>query len=98
MLPADQAVEFSVEFASVIVFGRVAIVTSEEEALHSLDILMEKYFPHLQSGKDYRPPEPKDLKITAVFRIDIESWSGKQKKVPDDFPGAFNYGNLKPDA
>lgn len=98
LLPADQAVEFSVEFASVIVFGRVAIVTSEEEALHSLDILMEKYFPHLQSGKDYRPPEPKDLKITAVFRIDIESWSGKQKKVPDDFPGAFNYGNLKPDA
>ena len=94
LLPADEAIEVSVEFSSVVVFGRVSVVTNEEEALHSLDILMKKYFPHLQSGKDYRPPEPKDLKITAVFRVDIESWSGKQKKASDDFPGAFYYENL----
>jgi hypothetical protein len=52
---------------------------------------MDKYFTQLKPGKDYRPIEPDDLKITAVFRIDIESWSGKEKKVEGDPPGAFYY-------
>jgi hypothetical protein len=26
-----------------------------------------------------------------VYRIDIDSWSGKRKKEADDFPGAFFY-------
>jgi hypothetical protein len=33
-----------------------------------------------------------ELARTSVYRIDITSWTGKRKKVEDDFPGAFLYG------
>ena len=89
LIPADEAVEVSVEFAGVMVFGRVTMVEDQAEAAHALQLLMDKYFPHLKPLVDYRPVEPKDLKVTAVLRIDIESWSGKQKKAADDAPGAF---------
>ena len=92
LLPADEAVEVSVEFAGVVAFGKISIVDDKAEAKHALQLLMEKYFPHLKPGKDYRPTNEKDLKITAVFRIDIQSWSGKAKEAPPDFPGAFYYG------
>lgn len=97
LLPADEAIEFGVEFAGAVVFGRVAIVDDDSEAAQGLRLLMEKYFPHLKSGLDYDPIVPDVVKVTAVFRIDIESWSGKEKKVADDFPGAFYYQDLKHD-
>ena len=92
LLPADEAVESGVEFGGVVLFGRVSLVEAEPEASHALQLLMDKYFPHLKPEKDYRPTSAGDLKITAVLRIDIESWSGKEKRVADDFPGAFYYG------
>jgi hypothetical protein len=30
--------------------------------------------------------------MTAVFRLDIEEWSGKRKAVSAEFPGAFLWG------
>ncbi|OQY34472.1 MAG: hypothetical protein B6243_05475 [Anaerolineaceae bacterium 4572_5.2] len=92
LLPAKTALEFGVEFSGVVVFGEVAIVEDEEKATHGLRLLLRKYFPHLRYGQDYSPVTPQELKRTAVYRIDIETWSGKQKKVEDDFPGAFFYG------
>jgi hypothetical protein len=92
LLPANEAIESSVEFASVVVFGRARIVNDEAEARQALQLLMNKYFPQYQPGVDYRPTNAEDLKITAVFRIDIESWSGKEKRVAEDFPAAFYYG------
>jgi nitroimidazol reductase NimA-like FMN-containing flavoprotein (pyridoxamine 5'-phosphate oxidase superfamily) len=91
LLPADEALEFSVEYRGVAVFGKGAIVTDPEEATRSLHLLLDKYCPHLQRGRDYRGVVPEELKRTSVFRIDIESWSGKQKKADADFPGAFVY-------
>jgi hypothetical protein len=94
LLPADEAIESSVEYSSVIVFGRASVITDEQEAKLGLQLLMDKYLPHLRPGSDYRPTSEDDLKLTAVYRIDIESWSGKQKKAPDDFPGAFFYSEM----
>jgi len=31
---------------------------------------------------------------TAVFRIQIEQWSGKKKEVAADFPGAYLYEDI----
>ncbi len=81
LLPADRAMDFSVEYASVIVYGRVAIVEDEAEATRGLQLLLDKYFPQLKPGQDYTPILPEELKITAVFRLDISEWVGKQKKV-----------------
>jgi uncharacterized protein len=91
LLPADVALEFSVEYRSVVVFGRASIVDDEGEATKALQMLLDKYFGHLQAGTDYRPPVPEELVRTTVIRIDIDSWSGKKKEV-DSFPGAFYYG------
>lgn len=91
LLPATVALEMSVEYASVVVFGRATVVGDEAEAAYGLQLLLDKYFPHLHPEADYRPIQPEELARTAVYRIAIDAWSGKQKQVADDFPGAFRY-------
>ncbi len=91
LLPADTALEFSVEYASVVAFGRAVVVEGADEAKAALQLLLDKYAPHLRPGEDYRPPVDEELKRTAVYRMDIDAWSGKRKKVADDFPGAYWY-------
>ncbi len=91
LLPAAEALEFSVEYASVVVFGRAAVVTDHADARHGLQLLLDKYFAHLRSGEDYRPITDEELARTCVYRITIDEWSGKYKEVATDFPGAFMY-------
>ena len=91
LLPAEAAGDVSVEHAGVVIFGRISVVEDETEAREALQRLLDKYFPHLQADRDYRPITADDIKRTAVFRIDIEEWSGKQKQVEPEFPGAFHY-------
>jgi hypothetical protein len=92
LLPASEALEFSVEYAGVVVFGEAHLVEDEQEATHGLQLLLDKYFPHLVPGTDYRPILPEELDRTSVYRITIAQWSGKRKQVAQDFPGAFFYG------
>ncbi len=92
LLPAPEALEFSVEYAGVTLFGPASIVDdSQGEATTALQKLLDKYAPHLTPGEDYRPPVPEELKRTAVIRIDISEWSGKKKEVEPDFAGAYWY-------
>lgn len=92
LLPADTSLEFSVEYESVVVFGCASIVEDSDEAKTALQMLLDKYAPHLKPERDYRPPVDEELARTTVYRIDIDEWSGKKKAVADDFPGAFWYG------
>ena len=91
LLPADEAIEFSVEYAIVMVFGRVELLVEDDQRIYGLQLLMDKYFPHHKPGVDYPFIEAEELDGTAVFKLVIESWSGKQKQVPPEFPGAFYY-------
>ena len=91
-LPADTALEMSVEYAGVVVFGRGSVVTDNDEARRALQLLLDKYCPHLRPGRDYRPITDDELSRTSVFRIQITEWSGKKKEAPVDFPGAFHFG------
>ncbi|MDT8306971.1 MAG: pyridoxamine 5'-phosphate oxidase family protein [Anaerolineae bacterium] len=91
LLPAEVALEFSVEYRSVVVFGRASVVNDRARAAAALQKLLDKYFGHLTPGRDYRPPVEEELKRTTVIQVQIESWSGKQKEV-GEFPGAFWYG------
>ncbi|MBL8162328.1 MAG: pyridoxamine 5'-phosphate oxidase family protein [Anaerolineae bacterium] len=97
LLPADEALEFSVEYSGVVVFGRASVVEDVTEAKHALQLLLDKYFPHLKPGEHYRPTTDDELARTSVYRIAIDSWSGKRKAVEADFPGAFYYGQ-QPDS
>lgn len=96
MLPADTALEFSVEYAGVVVFGRASLVEGRKEKERALQKLLDKYAPHLAAGRDYRPSTPDELDRTTVYRIDIDDWSGKKKEVAADFPGAFWYDERRP--
>ena len=94
LLPAPEALEFSVEYAGVVAFGTGRVIEDREEARAALQMLLDKYAPHLKPGEHYRPTTDDELKRTAVYRIDVETWSGKQKEVEAEFPGAFSLGTL----
>ncbi len=94
LLPAKRAMNFGTEFGGVVAFGHLLLVKNFDEALHGLQLLCDKYFPHLKPNVDYEIPSYSDLKVTAVLRIDIESWSGKERIEPDDFPGAFYFNDV----
>ncbi len=91
LLPAKQALSFSVEYQGVVVFGTGKTITDKDEAARALYLLLDKYAPHLKAGDDYEHINDDELKRTAVFKVSIDSWSAKKKAVEDDFPGAFNY-------
>jgi nitroimidazol reductase NimA-like FMN-containing flavoprotein (pyridoxamine 5'-phosphate oxidase superfamily) len=91
VLPDEIALEFSLEYAGVTIFGRAVVVENVGEKARALQLLLDKYAPHLEPDRDYRPANPDELNRTSVFRIDIESWSGKSNVKAADFPGAFWY-------
>ncbi|GAB4116933.1 MAG: 5-nitroimidazole antibiotic resistance protein NimA [Acidobacteriota bacterium] len=90
LLPAETALEFSVEYAGVTVEGPVRLLSGDEAAA-ALQKLLDKYFPHLVAGRDYREITPQELARTAVYALTVERWSGKCKQVGNPFPGAFHY-------
>jgi nitroimidazol reductase NimA-like FMN-containing flavoprotein (pyridoxamine 5'-phosphate oxidase superfamily) len=80
LLPADTALEFSNEYAGVVVFGRARLADDQAEKRRALQGLLDKYFPELHPGVDYRPITEKEMAITTVFAIEIDGWSGKTKR------------------
>ncbi|HZY42005.1 MAG TPA: pyridoxamine 5'-phosphate oxidase family protein, partial [Anaerolineae bacterium] len=75
------ALEFSIQYESVIAFGSIRVVTNAEEQRHALYGMLKKYFPAMTAGKEYRPITEQELKRTSVYAIAIESWSGKRNWV-----------------
>ena len=82
LLPANVALEFSIQYQSAIVFGSVRLLEDLDEKRRALAGLIAKYFPALTAGQEYRPITEPELKRTSVYAIAIDSWSGK-KNWPD---------------
>lgn len=78
LLPSNVALEFSLQYRSVMVFGTARVVTDPAEMRTLLYGLIKKYFPELTAGKEYREIMEKELRATSVYAITIESWSGKE--------------------
>lgn len=78
MLPSNVALEFSLQFRSVIVFGTARLVTDPLEARRVLYGLIHKYFPLMQPGQEFREITAKELRSTSVYAVQIEAWSGKE--------------------
>jgi nitroimidazol reductase NimA-like FMN-containing flavoprotein (pyridoxamine 5'-phosphate oxidase superfamily) len=81
LLPSNVALEFSIQYESVIAFGRVRVLQEAEEKRRALYALIGKYFPAMRAGQEYRPITAKELKRTSVYAIAIDSWSGKRNWV-----------------
>jgi nitroimidazol reductase NimA-like FMN-containing flavoprotein (pyridoxamine 5'-phosphate oxidase superfamily) len=88
-LPSNAALEFSVQYRSVMVFGKVIILSDSQEKSFVLEKLIEKYFPDLRPDVEYRSITQKELERTSVYSIEIDSWSGKEnwpdqaEQIPD---------------
>jgi len=78
MLPSNVALEFSLQYRSVIVFGTARILMDPDEMRRVMYGLFRKYFPAMTAGREYREITDKELKRTSVFAIKIEEWSGKE--------------------
>jgi len=78
LLPSNVALEFSLQYRSVIIFGTACLITDPVEARRVLHGLIQKYFPKMRAGKEYREITDKELKRTSVYAIKIEEWSGKE--------------------
>ena len=78
LLPSNVALEFSLQFRSVVVFGNARVVNDPAEARRLLYGLIGKYFPKMTAGKEYREITDKELRATSIYALEIESWSGKE--------------------
>ena len=76
-LPSNVALDFSIQYASVVAFGKIGVIEEEDERKRALYGLIDKYFPEMSPGKEYRPITDNELARTSVYAIRIESWSGK---------------------
>ncbi|MBP2302860.1 pyridoxamine 5'-phosphate oxidase family protein [Azospirillum picis] len=77
---ARSAFHHSVNYRSVMLFGRPRLVAEETEKRAALDALMEKIEPG-RSGR-VRAPNPQELKATAVLAFPIAEASAKRRSGP----------------
>jgi len=77
-LPSNVALEFSLQYRSVIVFGKARVIEDQIEQRQVLHKLIAKYFGKMKINEDYRAATDKELRRTSVYEIKIESWSGKE--------------------
>jgi nitroimidazol reductase NimA-like FMN-containing flavoprotein (pyridoxamine 5'-phosphate oxidase superfamily) len=78
LLPSNVALEFSLQFRSVVAFGKARLIENGAEQRELLHKLIAKYFDRMEIGKDYRSATDRELKRTSVYEIRIDSWSGKE--------------------
>jgi hypothetical protein len=90
MLPAGTPFDFSTEYASVVLYGTVRVVTDRDEKRRGLEGLMAKYAAHLKPGVDYEPMPDSDIDATSVFCLDVDERVAKHNVKPDDYP-AYRY-------
>lgn len=91
ILPADTAKAFSVEYANVMVFGRASNIMGIDEVHRALQLLLDKYAPHMCPGQDYEPITVEEIRHTRLLRIQIDSWCGRKNEALADFPRAYHY-------
>jgi nitroimidazol reductase NimA-like FMN-containing flavoprotein (pyridoxamine 5'-phosphate oxidase superfamily) len=78
LLPSNVALEFSLQFRSVVVFGSARLIHDPQEARRVLYNLIKKYFPLMAPGREFREITDKELRSTSVYAVQIEEWSGKE--------------------
>jgi uncharacterized protein len=82
---ARSAFEHSVNYESVIAFGRFAAVDDPAERIAALEAFTEKIVPGRWS--EVRRPSPKELKATTILAMEIEEAGAKVRFGPPDDDG-----------
>ncbi|MBX3283017.1 MAG: pyridoxamine 5'-phosphate oxidase family protein [Acidobacteria bacterium] len=77
---ARSAFHHSMNYRSVVIFGKAELITEKEEKNRALEILSEHIIR--DRWKDVRPPSDKELKATTVLRLPIDEASAKVRVGP----------------
>ncbi len=77
---ARSAFHHSMNYRSVVIYGKAELITEKDEKVRALEILSE----HIIRGRwaDVRPPSEKELKATTVLRLPIDEASAKIRVGP----------------
>ena len=81
-----KAMNHSMNYRSVVLFGKGIEVTDEDEKFDLFDAMVQRYFPGRNVGNDYNAPPPADLGVTALVKVVIEEWNGKRRIGPPTGP------------
>jgi nitroimidazol reductase NimA-like FMN-containing flavoprotein (pyridoxamine 5'-phosphate oxidase superfamily) len=72
----------SMNYRSVVVFGRAVEVTDEAEQRGVFERMTARYFPGRSAGRDYAPARQGDLRGTRLLAIAVEDVSAKSRSGP----------------
>jgi nitroimidazol reductase NimA-like FMN-containing flavoprotein (pyridoxamine 5'-phosphate oxidase superfamily) len=70
----------SINYRSAVLFGRGHLLADERARLSALELLIERLVPGRWA--ETRPPSARELKATAVARVEVESASAKVRTGP----------------
>jgi nitroimidazol reductase NimA-like FMN-containing flavoprotein (pyridoxamine 5'-phosphate oxidase superfamily) len=85
---SKSAPDHSVNYRSVVVFGRAAAEQPDvAERRRILDAMIARYFPGRTAGVDYERAPDEHLQSTAVVALEIEEWSAKVRDGGPNGPG-----------
>ena len=98
-----KAMNHSMNYRSVVLFGTAREVTGHDEKFALFDQMVQRYFPDRLLERDYNPPPATDLGVTALVEVQIEEWSAKARRGgptgPDDdnpaAPGSAGFSDLR---
>jgi len=74
LITAKRACGFTMNFKSIIGYGKISKVSDNDEKIEGLNYIMKQY-----TGKDQFGYEDKMLNITTILKLEIDSITGKQK-------------------
>ncbi|MDB4951490.1 MAG: flavin-nucleotide-binding protein [Gemmatimonadetes bacterium] len=70
----------SVNYRSVVAFGRAGPQPAAEERRALLDGMVARIFPGRTAGRDYEPMPDAHLEATAFVTLRVEEWSAKARR------------------
>lgn len=74
------ALDHSVNYRSVVCFGRAAPAPDPGTTARVLEAMIARYFPGRTAGRDYEAPPAAHLEATAFIALEIEEWSAKARR------------------
>jgi uncharacterized protein len=74
------ALYHSMNYRSVVSFGRGREVTDGETQQRAYRAMVARYFPGRTAGRDYEAPSAAHLEATTLVEVSIEEWSAKARE------------------
>jgi uncharacterized protein len=82
LVASRNAKSHSVNYRSVVVFGRSEVVTDLEEKRRVFERMTERFFPEREAGHDYEHATIKDLRGVELLAVRVVEMSAKTRTGP----------------